>query len=171
MFFSSVFPSSFGLLDPDVRETTNQSINAAYNDRSCYRPCTLDYSLEPDIDPSVCVASLTLAAGDNEEDDDRTIISDTSSTSLEGARLGDCTYYKNGTARDDEDMNQSQFCQPESDSLDQDDQRRITPMPTNSACWTCHHLCFGWRWRTSVLPYSLLFILWFFFRHLFGVVA
>lgn len=36
----------------------NQSINSAYSERSCYRPCTLDYSLEPDVDPSLCVSSL-----------------------------------------------------------------------------------------------------------------
>lgn len=46
------------IADPDVRETTNQSLNSAYSERSCYRPCTLDFSLEPDVDPSLCVATL-----------------------------------------------------------------------------------------------------------------
>ena len=44
--------------DPDVRETTNQSLNSAYSDHRCYRPCTLNYNLEPDVDPSQCIASL-----------------------------------------------------------------------------------------------------------------
>lgn len=150
-------------------------MNAAYNDRSCYRPCTLDYSLEPDVDPSVCVASLTMTDGSeadaavNEETltvkSSDSISEETRNCQQQGAGFIDGL--KNETnedgeeEEDTEDSQQSQQqCPP--DFTDQDGNGEVNQQRVlTSSAWVSHHLCFGWRWRTSVLPYSLLFVLWY----------
>lgn len=138
--------------DPDVRETTNQSINSAYSERSCYRPCTLDYNLEPDIDPSLCVASLGDISGLVEEEG-------TSDATADG---GDCQQaYKNETASDadselvddDSDASDGAYADQCQSILNKDPP--LTNQRVSSGAWTSH-LHFGWRWRTLVLPVALL---------------
>ena len=119
-------------LDPVVRETSNQSINSAYSDRSCYRPCTLNYNLEPDVDPSQCTASL----GDIsslEEDENCQSKNQTPTVSDAAADV------QTSQCRQNSNYQTSQVF---------------------SSAWTSH-LCFGWRWRTLVLPYVILLLLLF----------
>ncbi|KAI9553066.1 hypothetical protein GHT06_020957 [Daphnia sinensis] len=143
---------SFLCIDPDVRETTNQSTNSAYSERPCYRPCTLEYNLEPDIDPSLCVASLGDISGLMEEDG-------TAEANKECQQT-----YKNVTA------SVSEF---DVDMLDVDSEvnnDQCTPLlgkdplltsRLSSRGWT-NNLHLVWPWRTLVLPFAMLPIIHFF---------
>jgi len=115
-----------GVSDPDVLETTNQSLNSAYSDHRCYRPCTLNYNLEPGVDPSQCIASLGDISGDQEQDqiDDDECQYPNETSSQSGVRCRSNSNYQS--------KNQV------------------------SSCARTPHLCFGWRWRTLVLPYVIV---------------
>ena len=143
-------------VDPDVRETTNQSINSAYSERSCYRPCTLDYSLEPDIDPSLCVASLGDAASVG-------LVSEEEEEEEEGEDgLGDCV--KNNETDEEETSEDAASSATTADQcqsiLNPKDPSVLTNSNNNqvsSGAWTSH-LHQWWPWRTLVLPLALFYL-------------
>lgn len=141
-------------LDPDVRETINQSTNSAYSDRSCYRPCTLDYSLEPDIDPSLCVASLGDISGLVEEE------GTTDPTAVNG---GDCQQiYTNGTTDSFEIGGEVTGDDSDASDVTYTDQcqsivNKISPLSNKvSSTLRTSHLHFGWCFLSLVLPFTLL---------------
>lgn len=145
----------FVSLDPDVRETTNQSVNSAYSERSCYRPCTLDYSLEPDIDPSLCVASLGDISGIVDEDG-------TTDPTVDG---GDCQQiYTNGTVdsfgvggdvtSDDSDASDVTY----TDQCQSVINRNPTLSNKVSSTMGTSHLDYGWGFLSLVLPLTLSFV-------------
>ena len=150
--------------DPDVRETINQSTNSAYGDPICYRPCTLNYSLEPDVDPSQCVASLgdtSAEGGDGSSLSANLLVNSDSAATADSCQ----NQTPNETSNSDSDGSdgdvQCQRPRPETDQSSNADTGSSQMLP--SCARTCHWL-FGWRWRTTVLPYFLFWL--FLFRWL-----
>lgn len=134
--------------DPDVRETTNQSTNSAYSERSCYRPCTLEYNLEPEIDPSLCVASLGDMSGLVEEDGPAEAIPDKECKQTYKNVTASVSEFDSEIASVDSEVNDDQ-CTP---FLGKDPQLAST---VSSKGWI-NNLHFVWPWRTLVLPFAML---------------
>ncbi|KAK4014762.1 hypothetical protein OUZ56_027270 [Daphnia magna] len=143
---------SFLCIDPDVRETTNQSTNSAYSERPCYRPCTLEYNLEPDIDPSLCVASLGDISGLMEEDG--TVEADKECQQTYTNVTASISEFDVDMLDVDSEVNNDQ-CTP---LLGKDP---LSTSRLSSRGWT-NNLHFVWPWRTIVLPFAMLPIIHFF---------
>ena len=147
-----------------MRETINQSMNSAYSDKSCYRPCTLDYELEPDVDPSVCVSSLYGGSPIQKEEEDEAESRVLDSMEVESV---DCRHQMNrNTTRltaDNDDGSEIidnvvlDQCQP----FNLKEQLVMRSRVTNGC--VSSHFYLNWRWRTSVLPYTLLLLFFFHF--------
>jgi hypothetical protein len=131
-------------------------MNSAYSDKSCYRPCTLDYSLEPDVDPSVCVSSL-YGDNSNPQEDETDTRMDT--TEVESA---DCLHLNQNVTRlrtnDDDDSEIDHLGSVQCQHFNSKEQPVTRKRVTNGVRT---QYIFDWRCRTSVLPYILL--LWFSF--------
>ena len=123
-------------------------MNSAYSDKSCYRPCTLDYSLEPDVDPSVCVSSLY---GDNSSPQE----DGTDTTEVESV---DCLHLSKNVTRlrtndDDSEIDNLGTVQCQSFNLKE---QLVTRNRVTNGVRTQYF--FDWRCRASVLPYILLLL-------------
>ena len=127
-------------------------MNSAYSDKSCYRPCTLDYSLEPDVDPSVCVSSL-YGDNSNPQEDETDTRMDTSEV-----ESVDCLHLNKNVTRlrtDDDDSEIDNLGTVQCQSFNLKEQLVTRKRVTNGVRT---QYFFDWRWRTSVLPYILLLL-------------